>query len=60
VACGVVGGVIVVVVVVVLTLTLTSDNFESHIVVNDSSTSNIRSSFIEMGRSGFLANFEVT
>ena len=39
---------------------LDPDLVESHIVVNDSSTSNIRSSYIEIGRSRFLANFEVT
>ena len=33
---------------------------ESHIVVNDSSISNIIPRFIEIGRSQFLANFEVT
>jgi len=41
-------------------LTLTSDDLESHIVVNVSSTSNIVPSFINIGRSRFLANFEVT
>jgi len=54
VASGVVGGVVV---VVVLTLTLTSDDLESHIVVHDSSTSNIIPSFIEIGWSLLLANF---
>jgi len=39
---------------------LDSDLVESHIVVNDSSISNILPSFIEIGRSRFLANFEVT
>jgi len=39
---------------------LDTDLVESHIVVNDSSTCDIRQSFIEIGRSRFLANFEVT
>jgi len=43
-----------------LTLTLTSDDLESHILVNVSSTSNIIPSFIKIGRSRFLAKFEVT
>ena len=47
-----------------LTLTLTSDDLESHIVVNVSSTSNIIPSFIKIGQkkflSIFLAKFEVT
>ena len=46
-----------------LTLTLTSDDLESHIVVNVSSTSNIIPSFIKIGRKkifvDFLAKFEV-
>jgi len=37
-----------------------SDDLESHIVVNVSSTSIIILSFIKIGRSRFLANFEVT
>ena len=36
-----------------LTLTLTLDDLESHIVVNVSSTTNIRPSFIKIGRSRF-------
>ena len=39
---------------------LDTDLVESHIVVNDSSISNVVPSFIEIGRSRFLANFEVT
>ena len=39
---------------------LDPDLVENHIVVNDSSISNILPSFIEIGRSRFLANFEVT
>jgi len=46
-----------------LTLTLTSDDLESHIVVNVSSTSNIIPRYQVLIRSDevdFLANFEVT
>jgi len=43
-----------------LTLTLISDDLESHIVVNVSSTSNIVPGVIKIGRSRFFANFEVT
>jgi len=37
-----------------LTLTLTSDDLESHIVVNVSSTSNIVPGVIKIGRSRFF------
>jgi len=40
-----------------LTLTLTSDDLESHIIVNVSSTSNIIPSFINIGRSRFFGKF---
>jgi len=40
-----------------LTLTLTSDDLESHIVVNVSSTSNIVPSFINIRRSRFFGKF---
>jgi len=47
-----------------LTLTMTSDDLESHIVVNVSSSSNIIQTFIKIGRKkffvDFLAKFEVT
>jgi len=41
-----------------LTLILTSDDLKSHIVMNGSSTSNIIPSFIEIGRSRFLAKLK--
>jgi len=41
-----------------LTLTLTSDNLESHIVVNVSSTSNIVPSFINIGRNRFFGKLQ--